>query len=195
MAFIEPIPEEDAEGATAEMYAADLDEDGYVANSTKAFGQRPAVFAAWRQLGGTIGGSMDRRRYELATVAAARVLRSSYCSLAHGKVLAEQFLGAERTIALATGAVDALDPLDAEIVRFATLVTREPASVTASDMEQLRALGLPDEEILDVVLAAAARCFFSTVLEALGVQADPAYRALDPALRAALTVGRPIQEG
>lgn len=195
MAFIEPIPEEDAEGATAEMYAADLDEDGYVANSTKAFGHRPAVFAAWRQLGSTIGGSMDRRRYELATVAAARVLRSSYCSLAHGKVLAEQFLGAERTIALATGAVDALDPLDAEIVRFATLVTREPASVTASDMERLRALGLSDEEILDVVLAVAARCFFSTVLEALGVQADPAYRALDPELRAALTVGRPIQEG
>jgi uncharacterized peroxidase-related enzyme len=195
MAFIEPIPEEDAEGATAEMYAADLDEDGYVANSTKAFGHRPAVFAAWRQLGSTIGGSMDRRRYELATVAAARVLRSGYCSLAHGKVLAEQFLGAERTIALATGAVDALDPLDAEIVRFATLVTREPASVRASDMERLRALGLSDEEILDVVLAAAARCFFSTVLEALGVQADPAYRALDPELRAALTVGRPIQEG
>jgi uncharacterized peroxidase-related enzyme len=195
MAFLEPIPEEDAEGATAEMYAADLDEDGYVANSTKAFGHRPAVFAAWRQLGSTIGGSMDRRRYELATVAAARVLRSSYCSLAHGKVLAEQFLGAERTIALATGAVDALDPLDAEIVRFATLVTREPASVRASDMERLRALGLSDEEILDVVLAAAARCFFSTVLEALGVQADPAYRALDPELRAALTVGRPIQEG
>ena len=195
MAFIEPIREEDAEGATAEMYAADLDEDGYVANSTKAFGHRPAVFAAWRQLGSTIGGSMDRRRYELATVAAARVLRSSYCSLAHGKVLAEQFLGAERTIALATGAVNALDPLDAEIVRFATLVTREPASVTAQDVERLRALGLADEEVLDVVLAVAARCFFSTVLEALGVQADPAYRALDPELRAALTVGRPIQEG
>jgi len=195
MAFIEPIPEEDAEGATAEMYAADLDEDGYVANSTKAFGHRPAVFAAWRQLGSTIGGSMDRRRYELATVAAARVLRSSYCSLAHGKVLAEQFLGAERTIALATGTVDALDPLDAEIVRFATLVTREPASVTASDMEVLRALGLSDEEILDVVLAAAARCFFSTVLEALGLQADAAFRALDPELRDALTVGRPIAEG
>ncbi|MGH2815954.1 MAG: carboxymuconolactone decarboxylase family protein [Actinomycetota bacterium] len=138
MAFIEPIPEEDAEGATAELYAADLDEDGYVANSTKAFGHRPAVFAAWRQLGTTIGGSMDRRRYELATVAAARVLRSSYCSLAHGKVLAEQFL--------------------------------------------------------DVVLAAAARCFFSTVLEALGVQADAAFRALDPELREALTVGRPIAE-
>ena len=101
MAFIETVPEDEAEGATAEWYAADLAEDGYVANSTKAFGHRPAVYAASRQLGGTIGGAMDPRRYELATVAAARVLRSSYCSLAHGKVLAERFLGPERTIALA----------------------------------------------------------------------------------------------
>jgi uncharacterized peroxidase-related enzyme len=195
MAFIETIPEDAAEGATAERYAADRAEDGYVSNSTKAFGHRPAVLAAWVQLGGTIGGAMDPRRYELATVAAARVLRSSYCSLAHGKVLAERFLGPERTIALATGAVDALDPLDAEIVRFATLVATDAASVTASDVERLRALGLSDEEVLDVVLAVAARCFFSTVLDALGVQPDPAYRALDPELRAALTVGRPIEGG
>jgi uncharacterized peroxidase-related enzyme len=195
MAFIETIPEDAAEGATAEWYAADRAEDGYVSNSTKAFGHRPAVLAAWVQLGGTIGGAMDPRRYELATVAAARVLRSSYCSLAHGKVLAERFLGPERTIALATGAVDALDPLDAEIVRFATLVATDAASVTASDVERLRALGLSDEEVLDVVLAVAARCFFSTVLDALGVQPDPAYRALDPELRAALTVGRPIERG
>jgi uncharacterized peroxidase-related enzyme len=195
MAFIETIPEDAAEGATAEQYAADRAEDGYVSNSTKAFGHRPAVLAAWVQLGGTIGGTMDPRRYELATVAAARVLRSSYCSLAHGKVLAERFLGPERTIALATGAVDTLDPLDAEIVRFATLVANDAASVTASDVERLRALGLSDEEVLDVVLAVAARCFFSTVLEALGVEPDPAYRALDPELRAALTVGRPIEGG
>jgi uncharacterized peroxidase-related enzyme len=195
MAFIETIPEDAAEGATAEWYAADRAEDGYVSNSTKAFGHRPAVLAAWVQLGGTISGAMDPRRYELATVAAARVLRSSYCSLAHGKVLAERFLGPERTIALATGAVDALDPLDAEIVRFATLVATDAASVTGSDVERLRALGLSDEEVLDVVLAVAARCFFSTVLDALGVQPDPAYRALDPELRAALTVGRPIEGG
>jgi hypothetical protein len=54
---------------------------------------------------------MDPRRYELVTLAAARVLRSSYCSLAHGKTLAEQFLGPEATIALAEGEADTvLDP-------------------------------------------------------------------------------------
>ena len=62
------------------------------------------------------------------------------------------------------------------------------------DVDRLRAVGLFDEDILDVTLAAAARCFFSTVLEALGVQPDPAFKALDPDLRAALTVGRPIAE-
>ena len=96
---------------------------------------------------------------------------------------------------MADGDADtALDPVDAEIVRFATLVARDAAAVTAKDVDRLRAVGLSDEDILDVTLAVAARCFFSTVLEALGVQPDPAYQALDPDLRAALTVGRPIAE-
>jgi alkylhydroperoxidase family enzyme len=73
-------------------------------------------------------------------------------------------------------------------------VTRDAAAVTAKDVDRLRAIGLSDEDILDVVLAVAARCFFSTVLEALGVQPDPVYHALDPDLGASLTVGRPIAE-
>jgi alkylhydroperoxidase family enzyme len=137
---------------------------------------------------------MGPRRYELATLAAAKVLRSSCCALAHGTVLAE-LLGPEATRAVADGdAITALDPVDAEIVRFATLVTRDAAAVTAKDVDRLRAVGLSDEDILDVTLAVAARCFFSTVLEALGVQPDPAFQVLDPDLRAAVTVGRPIAE-
>ena len=47
---------------------------------------------------------------------------------------------------------------------------------------------------MDVVLAAAARCFFSKTLDALGVRPDASYRELDPELREALVVGRPIAE-
>jgi len=36
---------------------------------------------AWHQLNGAIKESMDLRCYELATLAAARRLRSSYCML------------------------------------------------------------------------------------------------------------------
>jgi hypothetical protein len=45
-----------------------------------------------------------------------------------------------------------------------------------------------------VVAAAAARCFFSKTLDALGALGDPGYAELDPELRQALTLGRPIAE-
>src|SRR3954452_9722759 len=56
-------------------------------NYELAFAERPDVLAAWGQLNGAIKAGMDLRRYELATLAAARRLRSSYCCLAHGSVL------------------------------------------------------------------------------------------------------------
>ena len=112
MTFIDTIPGDDAEGATADWYTADRERFGYLPNYTKVFGHRPAAYAAWKQLGGAIGGAMDQRRYELATLAAARVLRSSYCALAHGKILAEQLLGPEATRAVADGDADTvLDPI------------------------------------------------------------------------------------
>jgi hypothetical protein len=58
----------------------------------------------------------------------------------------------------------------------------------------LRDLGLSEAEIMDVVLAASARCFFSKVLDALDVRADSSYGELEPALLAALVVGRPIAD-
>jgi alkylhydroperoxidase family enzyme len=60
-------------------------------NMERAFEPRPEVFAAWQQLNGAIKAGMDPRRYELATLAAARRLRSSYCSLMHGRVLRDEF--------------------------------------------------------------------------------------------------------
>ncbi len=61
-------------------------------------------------------------------------------------------------------------------------------------MRQLRALGLTDKDILDVTLAATARCFFSKTLDALAVRPDPHFAELDDEVREALLVGRPIAE-
>jgi len=43
-----------------------------------------------------------------------------------------------------------------------------------------------------VIVAAAARCFFSKTLDATGTPPDAAFEQLSPILREALTVGRPI---
>ncbi len=47
-------------------------------NLEHAFTERPEVFDAWVQLNAAIKAGMDLRRYELATLAAAKRLRSSY---------------------------------------------------------------------------------------------------------------------
>ena len=73
---------------------------GVTTNYQRAFSERPEVLAAWVQLNTAIKAGMDLRRYELATLAAARRLRSSYCCLAHGTVLLEQFGEPVREIAL-----------------------------------------------------------------------------------------------
>jgi len=195
MTFIETIPEDAASGAVAELYAHERETYGYVPNFTRAFSQRPEVYAAWRGLNVSIRSGMDLRRYELATVAAARRLRSSYCLLAHGSILADQHLAPDAVRAVVAdhhAAADALDEVDVAVMDLADKVADDATSVTEGNLERLRALGLTDGEIFDVVAAAAARCFFSKVLDALGVQADARFAALEPDLRDALTPGRPI---
>jgi hypothetical protein len=76
---------------------------------------------------------------------------------------------------------------------LAEKIADDATSVTEADIERLQKLGLTDGEIVSVVSAAAARCFFSKALDALGVQADPAYESVEPGLREALVVGRPIE--
>jgi alkylhydroperoxidase family enzyme len=75
---------------------------------------------------------------------------------------------------------------------FAEKVVDDAASITQADVDRLRGLGLSDTEIFDVVLAATIRCFFSKTLDAVGAQPDSALAELDPGLRDALVVGRPI---
>jgi uncharacterized peroxidase-related enzyme len=196
MAFIELPAGQDVDGQAAEMFAADQRAIGYVANLTRLFALRPAVYQAWRQLSEAIKANMDLREYELATLAAARTLRSSYCALAHGKVLRDRFYDADTVVGIATDHRRAgLAAADVAVMDFAGQVASDAASVTAADVAALRACGLSDTSILDVALAAAARCFFSTVLDAMGTEPDTAYRTeLEPALHQALAVGRPIAE-
>lgn len=162
-------------------------------NYELAFAQRPEVYAAWQQLNGAIKAGMELRRYELATLAAARRLRSSYCCLAHGSVLIERFGEPVREIALDHRDAG-LDEVDVAVMDLAEKVVDDATAIYDADLQPLRDLGLSEAEIMDVVLAAAARCFFSKTLDALGVRPDASYAELDPELREALVVGRPIAE-
>ena len=162
-------------------------------NYERAFHERPDVYAAWVQLNTAVKANMDLRRYELATLAAAQRLRSTYCCVAHGAILAERFGEPVREIMLDRRAVG-LDEVDVAVMDLAERVVDDATRVGDADLQPLRELGLTEAEVMDVVLAAAVRCFFSKTLDALGVRADASYRDLAPDLVEALTVGRPIAD-
>jgi uncharacterized peroxidase-related enzyme len=193
MMFIETFSENEAAGPVAEMYASERASRGHVPNFARAFSRRSSAYSAWRRLIGTITANMDPRLYELATLAAARRLRSSYCMLAHGSLLLKLGLHPSELRAVVEDHHRAgLDTIEVAVMDLADKVAGDARSVTQADIDRLRALGLTDGEITDVVLAAAARCFFSKVLDALGAEPDERYSELEPALRDVLTVGRPI---
>jgi uncharacterized peroxidase-related enzyme len=195
MTFIETVPPADATESVANLYEADHATFGYLPNFTTAFSLSPDVYAAWRQLNGAIKGGMDLRRYQLATVAAARRLRSSYCTLAHGSLLADEFLDPDTVCAIiADHRTAGLDPIDVAVMDLAEKIADDATAVTEADLDRLRSFGLSDTEIFGIVVAAAARCFFSKVLDGIGARPDKKYADLEPGLRDALTVGRPIAD-
>ena len=88
MSYLHRIEEEQPPGRLADLFASERQAWGYLPNLAKTLAIRPAVYQAWRDLNGAVKATMPKRRYELATLAAAVELRSTYCSLAHGRVLA-----------------------------------------------------------------------------------------------------------
>jgi len=195
MAFIRTIPPSEAEGPAHDMYEQVRGRLGYVPNWATAFSLRPGVMAGWTALLESIRSHLSVRGYELATLAAARALRSSYCSLAHGSVLANKVFDPPAVTAIANGSPESpLEPRERAMMAFVEKVVLDADRVTAADIETLRSHGYGDEEIFDVAAAAAARCFFSKLLDALGVLPDATFHDLDPALRRALTVGRPVAD-
>jgi len=192
--FIDALPEEEATGPLADYYAQQRSAWGFLPNYAAAFSTRPDVAAAWNALNGAIRSGMDRRRYELATIAAARALRSTYCTAAHSLFLRD-VCGDEPTMtAIAQDPTGTgLGEQDRAVYDFATKVATDAAAVEQADVDRLHAVGLSDADVADVVFAVAARSFFTRVLDGLGAQLDrPTADSFAPPVRAAMVVGRPV---
>lgn len=115
-------------------------------------------------------GGLSRAERELAALAASVVNRCIYCASVH----------ASRFIAL-TKEPDVIttiyrDTVDAEldderrqaIFDFSVKISRSPPEVTAEDADRLRAAGLDDFEILDLVHVCAMFAWANRVMHTLG---------------------------
>ena len=115
----------------------------------------------------------------------------------HGAALRAESFSTEQVAALAAGDYEAagLDARDTAIARFVAAVVTHAEELSQSDIDALRAHGLDDGEVFDVVLAAAARVFWSRTNDAIGYD-PPAWwvtrsrEAFGAEVFRALTVGR-----
>lgn len=197
MAFIQTTAPSDTTGLAREMLERQQRSWGFVPNYAKVFSDRPDIMNLWADLLAGIRRHVDPRRFELVTFAASRALKSSYCSLAHGRVLQEKLLTPEEMQALADGdeAVPGVfSEAETAMMALARKVITDSSSVDAEDIDRLRRAGLDENEIFDVVATAAARGFFAKLVDALGAEPDSSFMEMDEGLRARLTVGRPIAE-
>lgn len=86
-------------------------------------------------------------------------------------MLRARFFSAEQVAAIVRDYRNAgLAPKEVAFMAFAEKLTQHADQITADNVDGLRAHGLTDEEILDVALAAAARNFYSKLLDALGTE-------------------------
>ena len=192
MAFIETTPPAEADGEVREMYERQEAHYGYVPNYTKVFCHRPEILSLWGGLLSGIKQSLDKRRFELVTLAAAHELRSTYCSLAHGEALTEFFSAEEIQAIVGDASCGPLSDVEMAMVALARKVARDASSVEARDVDALKKHGVTDAEVFDIVAAAAGRAFFSKLVEGLGADADAVFFGIEASLRESLTVGRPI---
>ena len=172
--IVVPPTLDEAEGHAAEMYASDLRDNGFVFSHTQMMAINPEAHQAFEALVRAIVPSIGVRTFELATLAAARAIRSPHCLLAHGrKTLRANALTEEQLERVARDYETAhLSDADVAVMRFAEKLSTDAAAMTDSDSQSLRDNGFTDRQIVDIALAAGIRNHFSRTLQALAVPVE-----------------------
>ena len=124
---------------TAELFAADREEEGYVANHTRLWAWRPDLQARFYELRSDLMASstLTDRDWAVLVTSTAAELTDSYCSLAWGKRLA-RLAGDETAAQVIAGDAQNLTPREAALAAWARQVVRDPNATTEADVARLR---------------------------------------------------------
>lgn len=173
MAWINEIDVDAAEGKLAEMYAELIEKRGKVSNILKVHSLNPAALGNHLDLYMTImfgKSGLSRAEREAIAVVVSANNECVYCVNHHVEAL-RRYLKDEETLSLLASAdgLESLEPRLSNIVRHAEKLTTAPGAMTESDLGELRAVGLSDQDILDVSLITAYFNFVNRIALGLGV--------------------------
>jgi uncharacterized peroxidase-related enzyme len=172
MSLIHPVDPQTTTGSTKEQ----LDQ------VRAAFGTVPAMFATvanspaaltsmWTSFGAfASAGSLGAALGEQIAVAVANRNSCEYCLAAHSALGRKAGVSRDAMVEAQAGRSD--DPKTAAVLAFALALVEERGQVPAADVEALRAHGITDGEIVEIVAQVALNLFTNYINVALDVPVD-----------------------
>jgi uncharacterized peroxidase-related enzyme len=158
---------EDATGAQQALLTQVKKGLGVVPNMTKAMANSPAALKGYLALSGALaGGALGAKTRERLALVLAQANECDYCLSAHTMMAPAAGLSAE-DIRDARKA-SASDPKTDAILKFALSAVENRGSTTADQLSDLRAAGVTDEEIAEIVAVVALNTmtnFFNKVAD------------------------------
>ena len=161
----------------------------------QVFTARPDLLPAYTEFYKKVldGFSLTMREWRLITLVAAKHIPSTYCAHVYSKQLTEHLGSKDAVLAVQRDFRNAgLSEKDVEMLAYAEKIARDASRIAQSDIDRLRKVGFTDQQICDIALCAAFRCFVSRFFDALGAGPEAAFIDDDEEFRTAMTVGKKI---
>lgn len=127
---------------------------GMTSNLYRLLALSPAALEGYLGLSGALAkASLDARTRERIALTVANVNGCDYCNAAHGAIAAKLRLSADDIAAARRGTAD--EPKTAALLAFARKVALTRAGVDDADLATLRAAGVSDAELVEIVVLVA----------------------------------------
>lgn len=175
------------------LFDEDLHRDGFVWNATRLWAHQPDLYEQFVALFGGVSSAagLSVRDMAMLVLGTASTLGDSYCSTAWGRYLTK-WADADTARAVLKRDDRPLTDRERALVAWARKVASDPNGTTPTDVQSLRDVGFNDPQIVALTFYGALRLALSTTNDALGARPDIALAdTLDPAVREAITWGRP----
>lgn len=176
MPWIPTIQLDEATGTLLSAYQAEIRRDGFVPNIIRALSGDERTLTSLIALRDSIYSAesdLKPRQREFIHTWVSALNGCGHSVRSHAQKL--RSMGADHLAdeLLGNGAQAVFDPEDEKIAVFCRKATLEMGLLERNDVDALKAAGLSDRDVLNVVLLVAYRNFMNVVACALGVEDEP----------------------
>ena len=177
MSWINEVEVDEASGHLARIYEALVEKRGKVSNILKVHSLNPEAMGNHLDLYMTLmfgKSGLSRAEREAIAVVVSAENDCAYCVNHHAEAW-KRYIKDDETLNMLMTAdgLETLKPRLSNVVRHAEKLTSAPEAMTESDLGELRAVGLSDEDILDLTLITAYFNFVNRIALGLGVEFTP----------------------